>query len=245
MEYRETKDGSLTLFSKQYNQSYHSCDDGALSESLQKHVIPAFTFSNKQELYILDICFGLGYNTLATLFFIKENNLNTKVHIFSPELDANLINSLKDFEYPKSLSEYKNIINSLIETNYYKSDSMEIELFIGDGREYIKNLDVKIDIVYQDAFSSDVNHELWTQEYFADIVKLLSNDAIITTYSIATPVRLAMSENNLNIYEYQSTVKKRSTIASMVKISDDRLKYIDMEKKKINNPNARALVDNL
>ena len=245
MEYVETNDGTLTLFSKQYNQSYHSSQDGALSESLQKHVIPAFNFCNKKEIYILDICFGLGYNTLATLLYIKKHHLDKKVHIFSPELDGELIKSLQNFTYPQELQEYKKIIDILVDTNYYKSEDIEIELFVGDAREYIKSLDSKIDIVYQDAFSSDVNHELWTKEYFADIVKLLDDDAIITTYSIATPVRLAMSENNLYIYDYQSTVKKRSTIASMAKIDDERLKYIDMEKKKINNPKARALVDNL
>ncbi|MDZ7817241.1 MAG: hypothetical protein U5K55_00945 [Aliarcobacter sp.] len=46
-----TKDGSNTLFSQKYNQHYHNPDDGAINESLSKHIIPAFTFhKNKKEL---------------------------------------------------------------------------------------------------------------------------------------------------------------------------------------------------
>lgn len=83
-----TKDGSHTLFSTHYNQHYHNVDDGAIQEALYKHVIPALSFhSNKTHLRILDICFGLGYNTFATLYYIVKNRLNIQVTIYSPELD--------------------------------------------------------------------------------------------------------------------------------------------------------------
>ena len=56
-KYQETNDGSYTLYSKQYNQNYHSIQDGALSESLFKHVIPALTIlKENDEITILDIC---------------------------------------------------------------------------------------------------------------------------------------------------------------------------------------------
>ena len=78
-----TKDGSYTLYSNKFNQHYHSIKEGALNESLHKHVIPAFNHHiNKNELNILDICFGLGYNTLATIYYVKHNNLNTKINIY-------------------------------------------------------------------------------------------------------------------------------------------------------------------
>jgi tRNA U34 5-methylaminomethyl-2-thiouridine-forming methyltransferase MnmC len=243
--YKETNDGSYTLFSQEYNQSYHSQKDGALSESIYKHIKPAFSILEElEEITILDICFGLGYNTLATLYYLQKNNMNKKIKIFSPELDRGLIDLLKSFKYPKELKEYKVIIEELIKNNKYESDSISIELFIGDAREYIKQIDTKIDIVYQDAFSSDVNKELWTKEYFRDIKKLLNNRAVITTYSIATPVRLSLYENGLEIYEYKSELKRRSTLAVTFDIKNLLdVKYIDMEQKKKNNPDARPLID--
>ena len=72
-----TKDGSNTLFSKLYNQHYHNPDDGAINEALSKHIIPAFTFhKDKRELNILDICFGIGYNTFSTIYYCLQNNLD-------------------------------------------------------------------------------------------------------------------------------------------------------------------------
>ena len=246
----ETSDGSFTLYSKQFDQNYHSTKAGALNESLTKHVVPALTYhKDKTELNILDICFGIGYNTLATLYYAKLNNLNIKFNIFSPEFDLKLIKSLSEFKYPKEFDEYKNIIKSLHKTLSYKDENIQIEIYNGDAREYIKILknitkETKgFDIVYQDAFSSDVNRSLWTKEYFKDISKILSLDAIITTYSIATPVRLSMWENGINIYEYKKGDTDKSTIGLNKKELDTRYKYIDMELKKLRNTSAKALKD--
>ena len=243
MEYKQTQDGTNTLYSKKYKQHFHSLRDGALNETLSKHIIPAFKFSHKEkELNILDICFGIGYNTFATIYYMKKNNIDTKVNFYSPELDKSLIKSLKNFKYPKEFDEIKHIIEAVSNEQFYQDSQFKIEVFIGDARVYISTLS-KIDIVYQDAFSSDVNKELWTKEYFKDIVDILNFDALITTYSIATPVRLAMSENGLYIYEFNPTKSRKATIVSNNLLDCKELKPINMEKKKQNNPNAKALVD--
>ena len=247
IDYIKTYDGSNTLYSTKFQQHFHSVKDGALNESLYKHIIPALEYhKDKKELNILDICFGLGYNTLATIYYIKKNNLDIKLNIYSPEFDKELLASLKNFKYPRELTEFKTIINQISKELKYKKNNIKIEVFNGDAREYIKQLS-SIDIVYQDAFSSDVNKSLWTQEYFADIYKILSNNAIITTYSIATPIRLSMSENGLFIYEYKKMLKDKSTIAFKKKQNEFSLensyKYIDMELKKQRNSKAQSLRD--
>ena len=214
---------------------------------MSKHIIPALTYhKDKKELHILDICFGLGYNTLATLYFIKKNNFNIKINIYSPEFDTKLINSLQNFNYPIEFEGLKNIISELSKNYVYSDNSIKIEIFNGDARKYIKDLSIrkiKFDIVYQDAFSSDVNHLLWTSEYFRDIAKILKNDAILTTYSIATPIRLSIYLNSFIIYEYKPNNSNRITIALNKKEIDNNFKYIDMELKQIRNTKAKALYD--
>lgn len=123
----------------------------------------------------------------------------------------------------------------------YKDESIEIEIFIGDARKYIKNLQ-SIDIVYQDAFSSEVNSELWSVEYFKDIYKICSEDCIMTSYSIATPVRLSMFEAGFEIYQIKPSGEKKQTIALKNK-KDIDAKYIDMNLKKQRNKEAKALYD--
>ncbi|RXK12596.1 hypothetical protein CP965_08440 [Halarcobacter mediterraneus] len=239
----KTIDNSNTLYSTKYNQHFHDLKTGAIKESLIKHVIPALNFhKEKKHLKILDICFGLGYNTFSTINYILENNLNKKLEIFSPELDENLIESLKEFEYPKEFEKISYIIKKLLERKKYQDENLEIELFLGDARDYIKTLD-NIDIVYQDAFSSEVNNELWTVEYFADIFKASNNDVIVTTYSISSTVRLSLYKAGFEIYEINPTGKRKQTIAIKNKKEVKEAKYIDMQLKQTRNKELKALYD--
>jgi len=237
-----TEDGSTTLYSKEFDQCYHSTKDGALQESLQKHVIPAFTLKkDKEHLTILDICFGLGYNTLATLYYVKTHHLNTKIHILSPEFDQELVESLGTFEYPEEFDELKPIIQALSKNFYYEDEQFKIEVLIGDARESIPKIQKKIDIVYQDAFSPKQNPLLWTKEYFKAIRGICCNDAIITTYSTAIATRMGLYENGFEIFIYYGDHARRSTIASPQMI--EGLEYVDMELKKQRNKEACSLKD--
>ncbi|MGB1226364.1 MAG: tRNA (5-methylaminomethyl-2-thiouridine)(34)-methyltransferase MnmD [Poseidonibacter sp.] len=239
----QTKDGSHTLFSQKYNQHYHNPDDGAINEALTKHILPTFKYhENKEELNILDICFGIGYNTFTTLFLVKKEKLNKKINIFSPELDANLVRSLENFNFPKEFDEIKHIIKEVAKNKKYEDEDIKIEVNIGDAREYIKTLEKEsFDIVYQDAFSSEVNTELWTKEYFHDIYKLCKDDSVMSSYSVATPIRLSMNEAGFYIYEYRPK-KRKITLATKQK-KDILGKFIDMDLKKQRNKEAKALYD--
>ncbi len=237
-----SEDGSFTAYSKEYNEHYHSTKDGALKESLSKHVLPAFALKeDKEELHILDICFGLGFNTLATLYYYNQNTIKSKLYIYSPELDSSLIASLKNFTYPEEFAVFKHIIEALCEHNMYNDENFYIELFVGDAREYIKGFQSKFDIVYQDPFSPKTNPALWTLEYFNDIKKALKPDGVVTTYSTALSTRLALHENNFKVYLYEAKGCRSSTLASLSELSD--LKRVDMKHKISCNPDARALRD--
>jgi len=238
----KTNDGSNTLYSKKYKQHFHDIKTGAIKESLIKHIIPTFDYhKNKSKLKILDICFGLGYNTLSTIYYIKKNSLDIQLEIFSPELDLDLIKSLIKFDYPKEFDDIKHIVFELSKNFKYEDENIKIELFIGDAREYIKTLD-SIDIIYQDAFSSEVNRELWSVEYFKDIYKISSKDCVLSTYSIATSVRLSLNEAGFEIYEIKPPEKKKQTLALKTKKDIDG-KYIDMQLKRQRNKEAKAIYD--
>ena len=237
------EDGTNTLFSKEFNEAYHSTKDGALHESLEKHVKPAFLIKKgAKSLTILDICFGLGYNTFATLYYIQQNRLNTKVHIFSPEFDEELIASLANFDYPPQFDKIKHIIKEISKKFYYEDEQFKIEILLGDARKSIPQLKEKIDIVYQDAFSPKQNPLLWTREFFSDIVKKSKKDTILTTYSTSASSRLGLYENGFKLYLNRADGIRTSLIASQKEL--DLFEYIDMELKKKRNPTARSLRDN-
>jgi len=236
------EDGTHTLFSKEFNEPYHSTKDGALHESLEKHVKPALSIhKNKCSLTILDICFGLGYNTFSTIYYIKKYHLKTKVHILSPEFDEELIHSLVTFEYPPEFDTIKSIIKAVSEKLCYEDEQFKIEILLGDARKTVPQIEEKIDVIYQDAFSPLHNPLLWTTEFFHDMVKLTNNDAILTTYSTAAAIRLALYENGFLIFVYYGEMTRYSTIASLKMLPD--LEYIDMELKKVRNPTAQSFKD--
>ena len=238
----ESEDGSYTAYSHLFQEHYHSTRDGALHESLYKHVIPAFKHhKEKKELTILDICFGLGFNTLATLYYIQENKLNVHVNIFSPEFDAALIGSLKDFIYPEIFEPFLPMIRALSEKGFYKDNAVSITLYIGDAREYLRTCQEQFDVIYQDAFSPSSNPLLWTQEYFKDITALMKKDAILTTYSMSLQTRLALYNNGLKLYINHGEGYRDATLASFVSLPT--YKEVDMPHKISCNPQVKALTD--
>ena len=195
-------------------------------------MIPAFKIlQDKPEITILDICFGLGFNTLATLFYIQKHKIQTKINIYSPELDSTLVKSLNKFTYPKEFEEYKEIILALVRDGVYDNENIHIEIFLGDAREYIQKFkDNTFDIVYQDAFSPSVNPILWTREYFKDITRIIKETGILTSYSMALKTRLALYENDFNIYINSGENFRDSTIASKTKLVGP--KEVNMEDRK-------------
>ena len=69
-----TNDGSVGLYSPEADDIYHSTY-GALTEAYEKFIIPAnlHEFLKKNsEIKVLDICFGIGYNTKSFLNYILE-----------------------------------------------------------------------------------------------------------------------------------------------------------------------------
>jgi len=237
-----SEDGSYTAYSKEYEEHYHSTKDGALSESLYKHIVPGYIHTKaKDEVHILDICYGLGFNTLATILYYKEQAPHKKLIIKSPELDAALVRSLENFSYPQSFESLKPIINALSQEGVYEDERLSIELFLGDAREYIKRFENFFDVVYQDAFSPSANPILWTQEYFADIKKAIKEDGILTTYSTALKTRLALYNNGFYIYLNKGEHFRNATLASLAPL--EGYEVVDMVHKIACNPDIIPLYD--
>ena len=172
---------------------------------------------------------------------MRENNIQKKVRIFSPEFDGELIASLKEFTYPDIFSPFLPVIESLSREHIYKDEELYIELYIGDAREYLKSCSERFDIVYQDAFSPATNPLLWTKEYFADIARLISDDGIVTTYSMALKTRIALYENGFNVYINSGEGHRDATLASKSELREYVL--VDVPHKMACNEDVYSLRD--
>ena len=244
IHHRQTpsQDGSYTAYSTEYGEHYHSTKDGALNEALKKHIIPAFAHvKDRHEIHILDICYGLGFNILATILYYRQHAPQTKLHISSPELNADLVRSLKHFPYPESFKPLHNIIQALSQEGKYHDEDLSIEIFFGDAREYVKRFRKHFDIVYQDAFSPASNPVLWTKEYFGDLADAIKDDGILTTYSTALKTRLALHQNGFLVYLGKAKGVRNFTLASLRELKG--VEKVDMAHKIACNPNIKPLSD--
>jgi len=148
---------------------------------------------------------------------------------------------LKAFNYPEAFDEFNEIITSLSEEGEYRSEAINITIYLGDARAFVRETDVKFDIVYQDAFSPGSNPLLWTSEYFNDIASLMKEDAILTTYSTALPTRIALHENGLKVYLQKGEGFRPSTLASKSLL--ENYEQVDVEHKMACNPAVTSLKD--
>ncbi len=175
MKVTKTKDDSFTFFNEEYQEAYHSLT-GALEEAQKKYIEP---LQVKEGDVILDICFGLGYNTFAAIEHAKH------LKIIALEKDENILKELQSLKINKNYEKIKKVAKE----KYYKDPDYEITLIMGAAQETIKKVKEKIDKVFLDPFSPKKNPELWTKEFFEEIYTRMKPGAKLATYSCARIVR--------------------------------------------------------
>lgn len=222
MEEYITDDGSVTFYSREYDEHYHS-KTGAREEALEKHVKPAIEYLKSvgklekiSYIKILDFCFGLGYNSYV---FIEE------IRKLLPEVRIKVIGIDNDIEI---ISKGKEIFKDFLDNYVYSDNNVEIELLIGDAENEIKKIsrslnssktpeqefnqiiedhkkteisfsddtleekNKKFAICFFDPFSPKKCPQLWTEEIFKYIFSVMENESILTTYSCARKPRQNM-----------------------------------------------------
>lgn len=200
-----TNDNSKTFFNEEYQETYHSTS-GAIEEAFKKFVEPC-DIQKVDEIKILDICFGLGYNSAAAIETIRKINPECKIIIYALENDKEILNRIQNLN-PKL--KYYNIIKDVAKNHKYKKENIEINLILGDARKTIKTIKEEFDIVFLDPFSPKKCPELWTEEFFKDI-KLKGR---LTTYSCAKIVRENLKKAGFEVKDGPSIGRKSpSTIA--------------------------------
>ena len=174
-----TKDDSVTFYNKEFDETYHSVS-GAMEESFEKFAKPC---DIKDGFRILDICFGIGYNSLAAISLAKN------LEIIGLENNKKIVEKIELVGVSDEFKEKYELIKKAGTLFNYKDEDYKINLIIGDARETVKKLNGLFDCVFFDPFSPKKCPELWTEEFFKDISKLVKKGGILSTYSCAKIVR--------------------------------------------------------
>ena len=186
-----TKDNSVTLHNREYDETYHSVT-GAMEETFEKFIKPCKIkeLAEKGKLRILDICFGLGYNAIAAIETALESNPNCEIEIVSLEQDLKLDELKKLNPKLKHYSIIKKLELDPINNQYiYEDKNIHLIIKLGDAVETIRKVTGKFDAVFLDPFSPKKNSELWTYSFFSEIANRMKKQGILATYSCARMVR--------------------------------------------------------
>jgi len=228
----KTDDGTSTLFLEEYDQAMHS-DSGAYEESLLKHVYPSGILEfEADKINVLDVGFGLGYNVLALIYEFRLKKKQAYLNIISFEKERSLYEFMEKIRFDDERDDLYYFIKKVYLEGKGVLENFTLEILFGDGRDFFKTLKgIKFDAVFQDPFSPSKNPEMWSVEYFTCIKSLMTENAILTTYSSADHIRRAMYESGLIIGTGPSVGRKREgTIASksaiIESLNEERIKSI-------------------
>ncbi len=199
-----TGDGSFTFFSTEFDESFHS-HYGARQESFFKFVQPTLLDqkAHRSQLKILDICYGLGYNTAAALQTIWQINPNCKIEIIALEINTSIPqvaiahNLFDNWHY-----EYTDILAEIAVKQEASKHNLHAQLLIGDARSSIQTVyhsGFRADAIFLDPFSPPQCPQLWTIEFIRLVSKCLKTDGLLATYSCAAAVRTAMKVAQLKV----------------------------------------------
>lgn len=183
-----TEDGSYTLI-HECGEPYHSLSAGALTEALEKFVRPVhliFWALRNKTLTLIDVGFGLGYN--SALFFHISKRANPKLGLNIIALDKGVPEKIPLLPEPFK-SSHKRLLDLLPEG--YR-DGLSLKLYLGDARKTLKGASAEADLIFHDPFSPFKNPELWTLDFLKGLVARLKPTGFWVSYSSALPVRKAL-----------------------------------------------------
>ncbi len=199
----QTKDGSSTLYSEEFEQFYHN-PNGAVLESLYVFFETsglAESIENLNSLTILEVGFGTGLNFLLLLDLLRQKNSQIPVSFYSIEAFPISKETAQHIDFKAHLSHpefnnhlpdiFGNLKPGMNSFNDFKKVNLELNVFYGSFDEFHPE-NLAVDFIFHDPFSPDVNEELWTAETFKKLASFSTSSTVLATYCAASKARGAM-----------------------------------------------------
>ena len=230
-----SEDGSPTIFSENFNETYHSTS-GAVQESSYlfiKNALIARTESmslpNPSEIKILEYGFGTGLNALLTLEALSEKKLPGKLIIEYTSLE----------KYPLSSEEYqsldygdKNLFLAMHEAPWSEANTKNPAFTKINERFLLRKINCDFadfipeknyyDVIYFDPFSPDTQPESWNEAIFQKVSDAMSEGAILATYSAKGIVKQALRASGLTVHRIPGTGMKRHNVLAFKSYSPNK-----------------------
>lgn len=227
----ETEDGSLSCLDCETGELYHN-RAGAFTEALKNYVEPSEAtrlLRSRGELHILDVCFGLGYNTWVALSRLMNDLTDGQlIRVVALERDALIISAIPQILRDSRLSAVGTALDGAVKigTNSICLPGLprariEIEIRQVDVRAALPGITGDFDLVLHDPFSPKRVPELWSVDLFGHYFRLLrSGKGRVLTYSAASAVRGGLIEAGFEIFRTRAVGGKSGGTLAIVPGAD-------------------------
>ena len=223
-----TKDGSQTLNSERYGETYHSIN-GALTEA--RHVfMDASGVAKRLEAgmptHVLEIGFGLGLNTLLCADLADQHGTSLEYHSFEHDLvSAETLSELKygQLLFDPSLADALggfvaglpgNNSNDPHATRLTPKTTLTLHLQDASTFDFKARFRHRFHAIFLDAFSPDTNAECWSPPFIAQLAQALAHDGKLSTYSAKGTVRRSMLAAGLKVTKWPGPPGKREILVA-------------------------------
>lgn len=199
-----TGDGSFTFFSEEFGEAFHS-RQGAKSEAFEKfaQATDLVATAASGSIRLLDVCYGLGYNTAAALEVIWAAHPTCVVEWVGLELDGTVAIAALTPDYLQLWSApVQHALTAIAHTHQIQTPTLTARLRLGDARQTIQTLvaaGFQADAIFFDPFSPRRCPQLWTVEFFTWVARCLAPTGRLATYSRSAAVRSALLAAGLAI----------------------------------------------
>lgn len=203
-EPQRTGDGSFTLHSEEYGQTFHSLH-GAAAES--RHVFLAASgvaaaLADRRAVRVLEVGFGTGLNCwLAADVAVTAG---AKLELVSLEKSLLTAGTVRGLEFG-SLLNNPELLGTWLEFRAGLPDTVppgelqvglaaavSLRVLVGEARS--ASLPGPFDAVWHDAFSPQANPELWEEPFLRQLFHSLRPGGVLVTYSVKGTVRRLLAE---------------------------------------------------
>jgi tRNA U34 5-methylaminomethyl-2-thiouridine-forming methyltransferase MnmC len=194
-----TGDGSFTFYSPKFQATFHSVS-GAWQEAEEKYVRPSGLLKASSPIKVLDICYGLGYNSAALLNTLWQERPETNVQLIALELELEVPRAAHQLGGLSHWPLAEVALGALASHGVVKTERLSAQLLIGDARKTILNVPPHwADGIFLDPFSPECCPMLWSVEFLTLVAQRLQLTGTIVTYAASASVRTALKLAGLSV----------------------------------------------
>ncbi|MBN1119176.1 MAG: tRNA (5-methylaminomethyl-2-thiouridine)(34)-methyltransferase MnmD [Bacteroidales bacterium] len=216
IELIKTEDGSSSLAIPEWNEQYHSTH-GAVQESMHVFIEAGLKqMKPKTEIKIFEMGLGTGLNCILTYLQTKK----LKIFYNSIErypLSEELFSKLNYAEHLKLSAKDSGIFSEIHSCKWNINAELTPDFILKKEKTDLNSFttDALFDLVYFDAFSPNVQPELWTERIFKKMYSIMEDEGILTTYCAKGAVRRAILSAGFKVERLPGPPGKREILRAI------------------------------